>query len=101
MPPELIEVLAPVVVILSIGTMVLIGMKMRLTARSHESSNLNRVAKDGEDIERLADTVDALHDQVRMMRDDFAELHERVDFAERLLSRGEISPSEPVVPTPQ
>ncbi len=101
MPPELIEVLAPGVVILSIGTMVLVGMKMRLTARIHESSNQNRVEKDREEVERLTDTVDALHEQVRLMRDEFTDLHERVDFAERLLSRGEIRPSEPAVATPQ
>ena len=101
MPPELLEVLAPVVVILSIGTMVLVGMKMRLTARLHESSNQNRVEKDRDEVDRLTEAVDALHEQVRMMRDEFTDLHERVDFAERLLSRGEISPSEPAGPTPQ
>ena len=101
MPPELIEVFAPVVVILSIGTMVLVGMKMRLTARMHESSNRNRVEKDGEEVERLTDAIDTLHEQVRLMRDEFTDLHDRVDFAERLLSRGEIRSSEPVVPTPQ
>ncbi len=101
MPPEMLEVVAPMLAIVSVGTMILIGMKMRLTARLHESSNRNRVEKDREEVERLTDAVDALHEQVRVMRDEFADLHERVDFAERLLSRGEISPSEPAVPTPQ
>ncbi len=101
MPPQLIEALGAVLAITSVGTMVLIGMKMRLTARLHESGNQNRVAKDREEVERLTDTVDALHEQVRVMRDEFTDLHERVDFAERLLSRGKISPSEPAVPTPQ
>jgi len=101
MPPHLIEALGPILGIISVGTMVLVGMKMRLTARLHESSTQNRVEKDREEVERLTDTVDALHEQVRMMRDEFTDLHERVDFAERLLSRGEISPREPAVPTPQ
>jgi len=101
MPPELIEAVAPFLAIMGVGKMILIGMKMRLTARIHESSNRNRVEKDSEDVERLTDTVDALHEQVRLMRDEFADLHERVDFAERLLSRGEINPNESAVPTPQ
>ena len=101
MPPQLIEALGPILAIVSVGTMVLIGMKMRLTARLHESSNQNRVEKDRDEVDRLTDAVDALHEQVRMMRDEFTDLHERVDFAERLLSRGEISPSEPAGPTPQ
>ena len=81
--------------------MILVGMKMRLTARMHESGNRNRVERDREEVDRLTDTVDALHEQVRMMRDEFADLQERVDFAERLLSRGEISPSETAGRTPQ
>ena len=42
MPPQLIEALGPILAIVSVGTMVLIGMKMRLTARLHESSNQPR-----------------------------------------------------------
>ncbi len=100
MPPQLIEALAPLIALTSIGTMILIGMKMRLTARLHASSNQNRDEKDREEVERLGEAVDNLQDQVRSMRDEFSELHERVDFAERLLSRGEIRPVEHGVPTP-
>ncbi len=38
------------------------------------------------DIERLADAVRELHDEIGSMREEFAELHERVDFTERVLS---------------
>ncbi len=100
MHPELIEALGVIVAITSIGTMILIGMKMRLNARLHASSNQNHDEKDREEVERLGEAVDNLHDQLRLMRDEFSELHERVDFAERLLSRGEIRPVEHGVPTP-
>ncbi len=100
MPPHLVEAIAPLIALMSIGTMVLIGMKMRLTARLHSSSNQNRGQKDREEVERLGEAVDNLHDQLRSMQDEFSELHERVDFAERLLSRGEIRPIEHGVPTP-
>ncbi len=100
MPPHLVEAIAPLIALMSIGTMVLIGMKMRLTARLHSSSNQNRGQKDREEVERLGEAVDNLHDQLRSMQDEFSELHERVDFAERLLSRGEIRPVEHGVPTP-
>ncbi len=100
MPPDLMEFIAPLIAITSIGTMILIGMKMRLNARLHASSNQNRDEKGREEVERLGEAVDNLHDQLRSMQDEFSELHERVDFAERLLSRGEIRPVEHGVPTP-
>lgn len=96
MPPEIAEGIAVVFTIVSVGTMILIGMKMRLNARLHGSSD-----KHHEEIERLGDAVDGLHEQVRLMRDEFAELHERVDFTERMLSSGGTRPSDHGAPTPQ
>ncbi len=83
MPPDVLEFLAPVVVIISIGTFILIGMRMRLTAKRHAQGQLPR-----EEVERLADAVEYLNDQVRTMGENLAELSERVDFAERLLTAG-------------
>ncbi len=83
MPPEVIEAVGPFLAIISIGTMILIGMKMRLSAKVQ----LQQGSK-GEDVERLADAVDGLHEEVRMLREEYAELHERMDFAERMLSSG-------------
>jgi hypothetical protein len=40
----------------------------------------------GGDNERLAEAVHQLHDEVGSMREDMAELHERMDFTERMLS---------------
>ena len=44
-----------------------------------------RETPDG-DNERLTEVVQQLHDEVGSMREDLAELHERVDFTERMLS---------------
>ena len=52
----------------------------------------------GGDSEQLADAVQQLYDEVGSMRDDLAEMQERVDFTERLLSdarsRNAIGPSD-------
>jgi hypothetical protein len=83
MPPEIVEAIAPLIAVTAIGTMILIGMKMRLSAKVQ----LQKGSK-SEDAERLADAVDGLHEEVRMLREEYAELHERMDFAERILSTG-------------
>ncbi len=88
MPPEIIEFIAPLTIITTIGTMFLIGMKMRLSAKV----NLQQGSK-GEELDRLSDAVEGLTEEIRMLRDDYGELHDRVDFAERLLARGK-SPDE-------
>jgi hypothetical protein len=80
----MIEAMGAITALLGIGTMILIGMKMRLNAKVQLQQG-----KGSEDIDRLADLVEGLHDEVRGVREDVAELQERVDFAERLLSSGE------------
>ncbi len=84
MPPEILEFIAPLMIITTIGTLFLIGMKMRLSAKVQ----LQEGSK-SEDVERLADAVDGLHEEVRMLREEYTELHERMDFAERMLSTGQ------------
>ena len=44
-----------------------------------------RETPDG-DNERLTEAVQQLYDEVGSMRDDLGELHERMEFAERVLS---------------
>lgn len=41
------------------------------------------------DVERLIEQVDVLHEQLVSVRAELGELSERVDFAERLLTRGQ------------
>ena len=79
MPPDVLEFIAPVIVIISIGTFILIGMRMRYKYRVPR--------QDPEELERITETVDAVVDQTRMLRDDVAELQERLDFHERLLTQ--------------
>jgi hypothetical protein len=83
MPPEIVEAIAPFLAMTAIGTLILVGMKMRLSAKVQ----LQQGSK-SEDVERLADAVDGLHEEVRMLREEYTELHERMDFAERMLSSG-------------
>ena len=88
MPPEIVEPIAALIAIMGLGTMFLIGMKMRLSAKA----KLQQGSK-GEEVDRLTDAVEGLAEEVRMLRDEYGELHERVDFAERILARGK-SPDE-------
>ncbi len=87
-PEVMIEAIGPLIAVISIGTMTLIGMKMRLNAKA----KLQQGSK-GEEVDRLTDAVEGLAEEVRMLRDEYGELHERVDFAERILARGK-SPDE-------
>ena len=50
----------------------------------------------GGDNERLTEAVQQLHDEFGSMREDFAELQERVDFTERMLS--EVRSRNPIGP---
>ncbi len=88
MPPDvMIEAIGPLIAVISIGTMTLIGMKMRLNAKA----KLQQGSK-AEDLDQLTDVAEGLTEEIRLLRDEYGELHDRVDFAERLLARG--SPHE-------
>lgn len=84
MPPELVEIIAPPIAILSFGVLVLIGMKIRY-------SHIQRTRVEGgaqpQDVERLATAVHTLQDELRVVRDEIQKLNERVEFTERLLER--------------
>ena len=78
MGPEVLGVFIPIVFI--IGCCGLMGLK---TWSSHQLKM--RETPHG-DSERLTEAVQQLHDEVGSMREEVAELHERVDFTERMLS---------------
>jgi len=84
MGPDIIAPIMAVVGMLSIGSLVLIGMKMRY---QHKAKMLEQ-PKDGEDMERLVDAMDSIYEQSRALREDIGELQERLDFHERLLTKG-------------
>ena len=76
-----LEVLAALVGFLSSGTFVLIGFRMFLNYRA---KRVGGGRADGETLEAL----EALRRDLEGVRVDVGELHERMDFAERLLTRG-------------
>lgn len=80
---DLMEFVAPLFALIALGTMVLIGMKMRLNAKVASRAEVEPSALD-----RLTDVVENLHEDVRLLRDEVTELQDRVDFTERMLSSG-------------
>jgi hypothetical protein len=52
----------------------------------------------GDEIEQLTEAMDTLHERMQLMQDEIGELHERVDFTERLLAKGD--PGKPYKPDP-
>jgi hypothetical protein len=86
MPPQIwdmMDFLGPLFALISVGTMVLIGMKMRLNSKIASRADVEPGALD-----RLTDVVENLHEDVRLLRDEVADLQDRVDFTERMLSSG-------------
>jgi len=81
MTPEILNTIAPLVALLGVGTFGLLGMRMWLNAKAR------RPPLSADEVERLGEALEGLHDEIRLMREDLGELHERVDFAERLLAR--------------
>jgi hypothetical protein len=82
MPPELAEAIGPVIVMISIGAFILIGMKMRY---QHKAKQLEH-EKPVQDLERLGEAVDGLYERTSALHDEVVELQERLDFHERLLT---------------
>ncbi len=78
MDPGIIGVFIPILGIL--GGFGLMGLKIWTSHRLKM-----RQMPDGGN-ERLTEAVQQLHDEVGSMREEVAELHERADFTERMLS---------------
>ena len=84
MDPAIAESIGPVLAILGVGSMILIGVKLRF---SHKEKM--RLGEGGSaEAQRLEEEVATLRDEGHGMREGFAELYERVEFAERLLTKG-------------
>ena len=85
MDPDIIaEAIGPILAIVGVGSMILIGIKMRYT-------HLHRMRQEqvaGGDAARLTEEVAHLREDVRQLREEYVELYERMDFAERVLTKG-------------
>ncbi len=94
MDPQIMELIAPVLGLGAVGTMILIGMKMRYSHLRH-----TRLAKGtGPEVEQLTEAVESLRDEVRELREGMVDLHERVEFAERMLTRGRAEGEQGALP---
>jgi hypothetical protein len=82
-----IEILATLIGFLGAGTFLLIGLRMFLTHRARRLS--------GGGATELTETLEGLRDDVRSLRDEMGDLHERVDFAERLLAQQRDASDQP------
>lgn len=78
MDPGVVAVFIPI-----FGMLGLVGLTGLKIWSSHKLKM--RETSDG-DTEGLAEAVQQLYDEVSSMREDLGELHERMDFTERILS---------------
>ncbi len=83
MSPDVLEFVAPLIAVISLGGFSLIGLKMVFNYRIQKQTRL-----DPSEVRQVLDSFDELHEQMTALRDEVGELHERVDFAERLLTQG-------------
>jgi predicted nucleic acid-binding Zn-ribbon protein len=83
MPPDIFEGIMAATVLITIGSFVLAGLRMRYQYKSKTLEN-PRVR---EEIERLTEAVDGLYERTNSLHEEVAELHEQLDFHERLLAK--------------
>jgi hypothetical protein len=82
--PTILIILAAV-----IGSSSMTGVIVWLAARTSRQSVVER-----DDVERLTEGLEHLHEQLHQLRGSVGELNERMDFAERLLTRGDAKPRD-------
>jgi hypothetical protein len=85
MPPEVLDALGPIAAMVGMGTFTLIGLRMFWGYKTRRLE-LERSAPTESHVEEL---VEDLRAEIHLLRGDMGELQERVDFAERLLARGQ------------
>jgi hypothetical protein len=83
MPPDIVNAIAPLVAMLMTGTFGLIGFRLWLAHRPPRGQG----KLGAEQLERLTEVMEDIRQQLDVMRDENLELHERMDFAERLLAQ--------------
>jgi hypothetical protein len=83
MEQQIAEAIGPLIALLGIGTFSLIGLRMFLGYRGRRLELTSRAPAGPADA-----LVEELRQEVQQLRSDVGDLHERVDFAERMLARG-------------
>lgn len=78
------DVIAPLIALVMMGAVGLVGMRMLLTYRIKRLE-----AMGGGRSPELEESLAELRDQVQQLRGDVVDLHERLDFTERVLTRGQ------------
>ena len=81
MGPDTLGVFIPIIIFG--GGAILMGMKMRYNHLA--DTRLSSGAE--QEVEHLTGTVDSLRAEVELLREEYRELDERMDFTERLLER--------------
>ena len=84
MSPEILEAIGPFFALAAMGTLVLVGMRMRYKYKI-DSMPLPK----SEQTERLTEAMDGLFEQTQLLREEVGELQERLDFHERLLTKAQ------------
>lgn len=82
MPPEMLDAIGPLIALGGLGVFSLIGLRMLLAYRTRRME-----LSAGGDAGRIEEVVESLRAEVQLLRGEVGELHERVDFTERLLAR--------------
>lgn len=82
MTPVEFEMLAVLTGFLGTGTLLLIGLKMFLSYRAKRFAN-----PENEHLSQLVESVEDLRRDLVDTRAELADVHERVDFTERLLTK--------------
>ena len=83
MPVEIAEALAMMTTLIATGSLILIGIRMRL-GHKERMARLQAGTDDG----REDAAIEKLQHQVETLSEEVAELNERMDFTERLLTQG-------------
>ena len=84
MPPEmvLLYALPKLAALVTVGLFTVFGMKVWYKHRDKRHQQIGR-----EEFDQMSDAIEALHEQTLLLREDFQDLHERIDFAERVLAQ--------------
>ena len=86
MSPQLIDSLSALAGVTIFGGFIIATLRLRLKSLQIKLSAQNQPAAD--EVQRLTDTVDHLNRKVQALSEECAELNERLDFTERMLSAG-------------